>query len=639
MVASCEEKLKDKSIVDGSCAECCQASSRVKLRQAIDPFMNAKANGTEPSLWPLVKQVCIGVVGSRVLDKVTIVDLPGISDTNETRIKVVRDFIKTCDHLWVVSPVGRIVDDLLTNEMISRNGKIFKGRVAIIATKSDTDIDPNLAEELQNEGHDLQEWFKLTDAIKAQNSKLKTLRAELLQERKRFKKPTKPKLMEMQGRNDTINELKRESKAMEMRRFEVLVHARNEFVTAQLRLHMGNYLPAGMKLPVFCISNRHYTAIKGGRTVGGLRLIAEATGVPALRAHALALPAADQFRTLEEYYSTDLGVFLKEAQLWVKVTQLERRAELLGLVGQPLYKLKERISTRLDAFEEMVKNFLIASLSEQFHQSRDTAVKVLDAKRKKHSATIMAFVRRDGNHQTSVCPKESWNESFMQGWTDAINEHWDVFENNMAKFTAQLRDALISDMRAILPLIKEQHPESVKVLPMTRLHELVEAQINAVSNVLRNNNTSYSQDLRNVAIDITQDSDKAYFSRAMQNTYDKCKADKGPGVTKRSLEKVETHLAKDQFDSPFTKAERALESALLKNDVKHINGGKDSVKKRVEAILQSTYEAFDRLDDRQVDDPKERKAMKALQKILRKLEETYRAVGEKLSEVKSRYPA
>ncbi|KAK3614423.1 hypothetical protein LTR56_027264 [Elasticomyces elasticus] len=95
---------------------------------------------------------------------------------------------------------------------------------------------------------------------------------------------------------------------------------------------------------------------------------------------------------------------------------------------------------------------------------------------------------------------------------------------------------------------------------------------------------------------------------------------------------MESHLTKDQFDSPFTKAERALESALLKNDVKHINGGKDSVKKRVEAILVSTYEAPDRLDDREVDDPKERKAMKALQKILGKLEETYRAVGEKLSE-------
>ncbi|KAK3613193.1 hypothetical protein LTR56_028023 [Elasticomyces elasticus] len=57
MIQSCEDKLKDKSIVDGAYAECCEASSRAKLRQAIDPFMNGRANGTEPSLWSLVKQV------------------------------------------------------------------------------------------------------------------------------------------------------------------------------------------------------------------------------------------------------------------------------------------------------------------------------------------------------------------------------------------------------------------------------------------------------------------------------------------------------------------------------------------------------------------------------------------------------
>ncbi|KAK5735797.1 hypothetical protein LTS12_026369 [Elasticomyces elasticus] len=367
--------------------------------------MNGRANGTEPSLWPLVKQVCIGVEGSRVLDKLTIVDLPGISDTNEARIKVVREYIKTCDHLFVVGIIGLIIDDSLVTDMISRNGKLFKGCITVIATKSDTDIDHDLAKELKQDGYDVQEWLTITEAIKANNARLKTLKAELLQEKKKYRKPTKPKLLEMQGRVEMIAELKRESKSMDMRRFEVLVHARNAFVTEQLRLHMNNYLPTGMNLPVFCISNRHYAAIKGGRSVGGLRLSVEATGVPALRAHALALPAADQFRTLEEYHTIDLGVFLSEAQLWVKVTQLERRAELLGLVGQPLNKLKDRISTRLDAFEHMVKDFLIASLSEQFHQNRDAAIKVLDAKRKKHPATIMAFVRRDGNHQTTVCPK------------------------------------------------------------------------------------------------------------------------------------------------------------------------------------------------------------------------------------------
>ncbi|KAK5700424.1 hypothetical protein LTR17_022926 [Elasticomyces elasticus] len=620
MVQSCEEKLKDKSIIDGSHAECCEASTRGKLRQAIDPFMNARANGTEPSLWPLVKQVCIGVEGSRVLDKVTIVDLPGISDTNETRIKVVRDYIKTIDHIWMVTSIGRVVDDALTTDMVYRYGKLFKGCITIIATKSDTDIDQNLAKELQKEGHDLQEWFTLTGTLKAHNTKVKTLKAELLQERKKYKKPTKPKLMEFQSKIDMIAEVKRDSKAIELRRFEVLVHARNAFVTEQLRANMDKYLPKGIKLQVFCISNRHYAAIKGGRSVRGLRLSAEATGVPALRAHALAIPAADQFGTLEDYYAADLGVFLSEAQLWVKVTQLERRAELLGLVREPLDKFQGRMETRAKTLKHIVGGPFLTLLSQQFSGTRDVAIEILGQKRKKHASTIMAFMRRNGNHHTSVCPQESWNEHFMKGLTDAVEEHWDVFENSRIQHTSQLRDALLGDMRAILPLMSEQHPRSVKVLPMTRLQELVDVQISSVNNIFRTDDISYSQDLRTATETIS----------AAQ-----CRN----GVTKRSLDRMEAHLTRDQLDSPFTRAERSLGAALTKNDAKHMQGGKDSVLKRVNAVLEATFDAFDRLDDRQVDDPKERKAMKALQKVLGKMEETYRVVGEKLIEVKARYPA
>ncbi|KAK3614421.1 hypothetical protein LTR56_027262 [Elasticomyces elasticus] len=297
------------------------------------------------------------------------------------------------------------------------------------------------------------------------------------------------------------------------------------------------------------------------------------------------------------------------------------------------------METRVKTLKHIVEGPFLTLLSQQFSGTRDVAIQILGQKRKKHASTIMAFMRRNGNHHTSMCPQESWNEHFMRGLTDAVEEHWDVFENSRIQHTSQLRDALLGDMRAILPLMSEQHPRSVKVLPMTRLQELVDVQISSVNNIFRTDDISYSQDLRTIQIDVTQDSDRNHFSRAMQCVYDECKADKGNGVTKRSLDKMEAHLTRDQLDSPFTRAERSLGAALTKNDAKHMQGGKDSVLKRVNAVLEATFDAFDRLDDRQVDDPKERKAMKALQKVLGKMEETYRVVGEKLIEVKARYPA
>ncbi|KAK5693276.1 hypothetical protein LTR17_025147 [Elasticomyces elasticus] len=98
------------------------------------------------------------------------------------------------------------------------------------------------------------------------------------------------------------------------------------------------------------------------------------------------------------------------------------------------------------------------------------------------------------------------------------------------------------------------------------------------------------------------------------------------------MDEMEAHLARDQLDGPFTRAERSLGAAPIKNNAKHMQDGKNSVLNRVHAVLEATFDAFDSLDDRQVDYSHEWKAMKALQKVLGKVEETYHVVGQKSSE-------
>ena len=64
-----------------------QGHKASKLRKLIDPLMCSKQTYTEPSLWPLVDQVDIGIRGSRVLQHLTIGDLPGLSETNKLRVR------------------------------------------------------------------------------------------------------------------------------------------------------------------------------------------------------------------------------------------------------------------------------------------------------------------------------------------------------------------------------------------------------------------------------------------------------------------------------------------------------------------------------------------------------------------------
>lgn len=52
---SCEKKLKDKITFDNGYAEFIETSTRIKLRDMIDPLTGARARSDRPALWPLVR--------------------------------------------------------------------------------------------------------------------------------------------------------------------------------------------------------------------------------------------------------------------------------------------------------------------------------------------------------------------------------------------------------------------------------------------------------------------------------------------------------------------------------------------------------------------------------------------------------
>ncbi|KAK5730408.1 hypothetical protein LTR15_000345 [Elasticomyces elasticus] len=204
-------------------------------------------------------------------------------------------------------------------------------------------------------------------------------------------------------------------------------------------------------------------------------------------------------------------------------------------------------------------------------------------------------------------------------------------------------------MRNILPDIARVHPLSSKVLSIFQVNELVDAQIDSLNNIFRNDLYPYSQDSRNNRMDVTQDSNKNYFSRTIFHVYEDWGSEMfgtlcghaanstGEGVTKRCLARIEAHLTRNKANSPFTKVERSLMSALIKNNAKHMSADKESVMKRVGSIFSSLYQSFDRLIDKTVEDPKERQAREALQAVAKQLEEEFTVAREMLTSVKERY--
>jgi hypothetical protein len=78
MVLWYKERLRGRSTEGGTSYTFLQGSTTAELRSFLDPLITPRTGFDEPSLWPLVEEVQVGVPSSRVLRYLTIHDLPGM---------------------------------------------------------------------------------------------------------------------------------------------------------------------------------------------------------------------------------------------------------------------------------------------------------------------------------------------------------------------------------------------------------------------------------------------------------------------------------------------------------------------------------------------------------------------------------
>jgi len=77
MASWCEGFFAKHEKQEGAAYTRCEVATTSELRSCIDPLTAPKHSEDQASLWPLVELVEMGVQNSRVLQYVTIVDLPG----------------------------------------------------------------------------------------------------------------------------------------------------------------------------------------------------------------------------------------------------------------------------------------------------------------------------------------------------------------------------------------------------------------------------------------------------------------------------------------------------------------------------------------------------------------------------------
>ena len=113
----------------------------------------------EGSFWPIVRKVTAeGRDWTALRTGATLVDAPGVNDDNGARDRVVKEYLKNADSVWIVSNIKRAVNDRTAKDMLSESFRRQLlmdgqyGQIVFVATQSD---DLHASELRDNLGLDL----------------------------------------------------------------------------------------------------------------------------------------------------------------------------------------------------------------------------------------------------------------------------------------------------------------------------------------------------------------------------------------------------------------------------------------------------------------------------------------------------
>ena len=470
-VGWCAALLEEKEADEADHIEYIDGDTQPELLQRLNPLVSSSSRFEEPTLWPLVKKVRIGIEGVDILKYIIVVDLPGLDDTNQVRVNASLDMMRSCDSIWVVTKIDRAITETSVDALLMRWGKSYN--MVVICTCTDDNINLALAKHLQSEGQSVGDHDELYE------------RERVLRELvKRYRKKIEIRKAKLEGRNNVREEKKRKplaDKAVDKlhaqiaqleadlkiieeelprvanERFDLLVDARNANTTRRLQEEKSDHLTAGKTLEVFCVSNSHYAALKGVEVIHGPRLNADATGIPALRKYILECAAPVVLQTMEDYISHSFTVFMKGLAMWAKSYSIEGSAELLQMVKQPQGVVDGITLRYLDSLMQANTAIITTPLYGLQSSLIAGARSVLHTKRIWNWSTTRAFIRKDGNHKTSVAPRQSWNEQFLQGAIDLTHDQWDVFITKQMELGDQLEEDLTNLITGIHDSIQSEY--------------------------------------------------------------------------------------------------------------------------------------------------------------------------------------
>ncbi|KAI5258691.1 hypothetical protein E4T42_00556 [Aureobasidium subglaciale] len=553
-----------------------EADTAHQLGRRTEPFLFSRSTwNSRGTLRPLVHKVSVGVSGPRLLQHIILADLPGISDTNLVRARISSKHLSMCDHLWIVTPIKRCIDNKTVQTLLDDYGERFKGHTTIVCTH--TDETGNL-DELARE--------------------YKKFAKPYLQVKKQVAESERQMRSSENGSRGLFEQdnLRQAHQSLLNQQLETVVWMRNVAVRQMLHEKKKDYVPAGEPVTIYCISNKHYNWLKGYKErskASEAQLGPEATEVPALRRHALGLASADVWANFERHISHSIVGFIERLHIWASSVRMSGQHVSAESQTQFQQAICETLGHHPTTVAKQAPEILAAPINRRFREICQHAEQYLTKVRRNWPhATIRAFARRDGTWTRKLTGNESWNAKMFKVAEDCINDSWpdfivaqrDSIESVEVKILEGLDTATdhligMSDLAlADSKIHADSATDSIDRFNIATgpFERFVAAQRYGVVSLFAEHKKTFDKTMKYLA---AKDHRDGYFAEAMLPTYQISKQQSGTGCTDRCVDILKHRVKTPGPDSPFSEATNvtveAINSATIAQVAKMVQGCSD----------------------------------------------------------------
>ncbi|KAF2741220.1 hypothetical protein EJ04DRAFT_547621 [Polyplosphaeria fusca] len=292
-----------------------------------------------PALWPIVQYVNIFMGGTLVRNRVSIIDLPGLGDLNQSRTAATNAIRRKADFEIIVAKSDRVTTEEVVHQQIKQSIKQHGAKNTILVL---TKIDEFF---LDNQTID-----KMID--KDKNDPFPQIKQYLLEAEHRLDALThgeqnpEEEFMDPDETEDAIEEYEEYLRKMAQCTF---IRQRAEMLEEAIRQKFKKY--DKNPIQVFSVSASMYLDWMKFRQKARPVLSPEMTGIPKLRQFLLGLAANQNWRNYKHHVSNKLPLFLdKVARIAYNEQKDDAYAVIRPIFSKLVEDLKEQHQTGFDDF-------------------------------------------------------------------------------------------------------------------------------------------------------------------------------------------------------------------------------------------------------------------------------------------------